>query len=388
MKKRRWLSAVLLIAGLTLAILAALWFLMLESPRTVYAVRAETKDFPREVVGFGQVGPRRVVLAFGRQGSVAEVLVRPGDRVSEGQPLAHLDDTNLRKRLEVAESRLELARLDARQSAERFRNQLAALESDLERARAELEVQRKLLEAGAASAAQVERARQRVALLEERLAATRKSLEADQPTRRARIEALEADVAAAKEALAESRLIAPEAGVVEVVTLVPGRGASGSIVLRLPGSPVLEARFSVADGSELRPGQPSRLVFEAWPPVELETTVATVLPPEPGADWATAQFEDVAGVPEVNTQFTARVTVEVLPRAVVVPRQALVEEEGETFVWVVHLRHARRVPVRVIARNPDEVAVTGLKAGTTVLSRPPSDLKEGERLRLIEDPGN
>ncbi|WP_457630896.1 efflux RND transporter periplasmic adaptor subunit [Oceanithermus sp.] len=388
MKKRRWLSAVLLIVGLTLAILGALWFLMLESPRAVYVIEAETKDFPREVVGLGQVGPRRVVLAFGQQGSVAEVLVRPGDGVSQGQLLARLDDTNLRKRLEVAESRLELARLDARQSAERLRNQMAMLESDLERARAELEVQRKLLEAGAASAAQVEQARQRVALLEERLAATRKSLEVDQQTRRARIEALETDVAAAKEALVESRLVAPEAGVVEVVTLVRGQGASGSVVLRLPGLPVLEARFSVADGSELRPGQPARLVFETWPPVELATAVAAVLPPEPGADWTTAQFEDVAGVPEVNTQFTAQVTVQVLPRAVVVPHLALVEEEGETFVWVVHLRRARLAPVRVIARNPDEVAVTGLKAGTTVLSRPPSDLQEGERLRPIEDSGD
>jgi len=386
--KRRWLSSLLLVLGLTAVLVAALAYLMLESPRTVYVVRAETKDFPREVVGFGRVGPRRELLTFKRSGIVAEVRVRPGDRVAAGELLARLDDAGLRERLESVRRRLELARLDARQSRERLRQQIAALEADLERARRDLRVKESLQKAGAASAAEVERARRRVALLESRLSALKRSLATDAEVRQARIKALEAELAGIQEALAESRLVAPAAGTVEAVTLVEGRPARGSVVLRLPGSPVLEARFSVADGSLLRPHQPARLVFETWPPVTLETEVERVLPVAPGTDWVTAQFAAVAGVPEVSTEFTARVTVEVLPRAVVVPRLAVVEEEGERFVWVAHLRRARRVYVRVIAENPEEVAVTGLRAGTLVLSRPPSDLKEGERLRFIEDPGD
>jgi len=384
--KRRWLSALLLITGLTVAIVAALLFLMLESPRTVYVTTAATKDFPVEVVGFGQTGARRLVLGFPRGGIVAEVLVQPGDRVEKGQLLARLDDTELRKRLEIAKNRLELARSSAKQSEDRLRNQISMLESSLKKARKELELKRKLLEAGAASAAEVERARDRVEQLERQLESARRSLENDRISRQAQIEARERELEAAQKALEDARLVAPAAGVVETVTLEPGRSADGVIVIRQPGAAVLEARFSVVDGSRLRIGQKARLQFEVWPPLELETTVAQVLPQEPGTEWISAQFAEVAGVPENDAQFKALVTVEILPQAVVVPELAIVEKEGKNFVWTVRHGRARLVEVRIIAKNPEEVAVTGLRAGTVILSRPPSDLEEGERLRLIEDP--
>jgi len=386
--KRKRLASVLLIAGLTVAILAALLFLMLESPRTVYAVKAESGDFPVEVAGFGKAGPRRTTASFGQAGVVAEVLVRAGDEVEKGQLLARLDDAAIRQRLQAAESRLRLGRLDAQRSEERLRAQIVSLEDSLAQARADLQVREKLLAAGAASAAEVDRARQRVALLEAQLEAARRTLEAELVRQRARIDLLQADVAAAGTALARTRLLAPVAGVVELVTLEPGRSADGVVVIRQPGPATLAARFSLADGSRLRSGQRARLEFETWPPVEVETTVARVLPRQPGTGWIEAQFEGVAGAPDVTGQFDAWVTVEVLPGAVFVPRLALIEEEGSAYVWVVRYRRARKVEVTPLARNENYVAIAGLRAGATVLSRPPSDLKEGERLRLIEDPGD
>lgn len=383
--KRRWLTGILLAFGLSLAIIAALLFLMRESPRTVYVVRAKTANFPVMVVGFGQTGARRLVLSFSRGGRVAAVLVRSGDRVEEGQLLARLEDAELRKRVELARSRLELARLSAKQSSARLNDQIATLESALKTAEKELTIKRKLLEAGAVSAAEVERAKQRLEQLQRQLESARRNLESDRISRQAQIEARERELEAAQKAMEDARLVAPATGVVETVTLEPGRSADGMIVIRQPGPAVLEARFSVADGSRLRAGQEALLEFEVWPPLELETTVAQVLPQEPGTEWISAQFAEVAGVPENDAQFKALVTVEILPRAVVVPKLAIVEKEGRNFVWTVRHGRARLVEIRIIAKNPEEVAVTGLRTGTVVLSRPPSDLEEGERLRTIED---
>ncbi|HWK53389.1 MAG TPA: HlyD family efflux transporter periplasmic adaptor subunit [Hyphomicrobiales bacterium] len=66
-----------------------------------------------------------VVVRSPLNGVIASLLVRSSDKVTAGQPLLTLDDTELKTRLEVAQQELEVARAEYRQSS-----QAAAYSSD------------------------------------------------------------------------------------------------------------------------------------------------------------------------------------------------------------------------------------------------------------------
>lgn len=86
----------------------------------------------------GNIDPRAEAnLRFEANGTVAAILVNPGDRVNEGQPLARIDTTGLQLRLEQAQADLRQAQAD-------LEGLLAgASEQDLAEARARLEQARR-----------------------------------------------------------------------------------------------------------------------------------------------------------------------------------------------------------------------------------------------------
>ncbi|GAB4433436.1 MAG: efflux RND transporter periplasmic adaptor subunit [Chloroflexi bacterium OHK40] len=149
------------------------------------------------VTSSGSVQPaRRRDLAFGSGGSVAELLVGPGERVEAGAPLARLDTTVLRRA--VARAEVDLARAEAALAAVRDGESRPA-----ELAEAEAAV--------AAAQAQLQQARAGTAKPAEILGA-----EADLQAARARLDALlsppvgdlaaaEADVTRAREQLEATR---------------------------------------------------------------------------------------------------------------------------------------------------------------------------------------
>jgi multidrug efflux pump subunit AcrA (membrane-fusion protein) len=79
---------------------------------------------------------------------------------------------------------------------------------------------------------------------------------------------------------------------------------------------------------------------------------------------------------------TARITTLRLPRALKIPLEALVEEQGQRFVWVVdpQSRTVRKQPIVLKARNLTQAAVEGLADDSVLVSLPPETLKEGTRV--------
>jgi HlyD family secretion protein len=55
-----------------------------------------------------------------------------------------------------------------------------------------------------------------------------------------------------------------------------------------------------------------------------------------------------------------------LPNAISIPSKALLTRDGKPVVYVANKGHYTPVAVEVLARNPDEVAVKGLTAGSMV----------------------
>lgn len=79
---------------------------------------------------------------------------------------------------------------------------------------------------------------------------------------------------------------------------------------------------------------------------------------------------------------TANITTLRLPRALKIPLEALVEEQGQRFVWVVDTqsRTVRKQPIVLKARNLTQAAVEGLAEDSLLVSLPPETLKEGSKV--------
>jgi HlyD family secretion protein len=72
-----------------------------------------TGPIDASVSATGSVEPRaRAELSFDINGTVTQVLVEPGDKVQAGQPLARVDDADLKLQLEKAQADLKQAQAD------------------------------------------------------------------------------------------------------------------------------------------------------------------------------------------------------------------------------------------------------------------------------------
>jgi RND family efflux transporter MFP subunit len=121
---RRYLIPLILLLVL---IVGGAWLIfgLLGSPSTaslpVYTVGR--KDLSATVRATGKVEPlRQINLAFRTSGFVKQVLVRPGDFVPAGTLLAELDNRQLQRNFDQAQSQLDVGRFNQSAGDERFSN--------------------------------------------------------------------------------------------------------------------------------------------------------------------------------------------------------------------------------------------------------------------------
>lgn len=67
---------------------------------------------------------------------------------------------------------------------------------------------------------------------------------------------------------------------------------------------------------------------------------------------------------------------------VLVPQTSIVDEDSKSYVWKIEGGKAKRTEVNIGASSIDDVSViSGVSEGDTIIVRPPSDLKEGDRVK-------
>jgi hypothetical protein len=76
---------------------------------------------------------------------------------------------------------------------------------------------------------------------------------------------------------------------------------------------------------------------------------------------------------------TMNIVVRRIPKAISIPSKAIFTLNGKPVVYVAGAKDYRRAEVEVLARNMDEVAVSGIAAGVSVALIEPEDVKEGGR---------
>ncbi len=280
------------------------------------------------------------VLVARRQGQVVALLADEGTPVAQGQVLARLEDT------------------EAKIAYERTKAAYDQAERDAERGKA-------LLERGVSS-----------------------SQSMDDLTLKLRT--AKTNFAQAEYDLAQTRIVAPFSG--KVVsrminlgeTVTPGRDC-----FRVDDFDPLLARvyFPERDQNRVRVGQTAELSLDAQPGQTFAAKVTIVNPTVDrtnGTFKVTLEVKDKDGRLRPGSFARVRLTSGSFADAIVLPKKALVTEDGDSYVFKAQGDSVNRVAVNVGAISGDTAQILGgLTAGEKVVTVGQGGLKQGSRIKAV-----
>jgi RND family efflux transporter MFP subunit len=344
-----------ILAGLLLLVaIAGLGWRFLR-PSEVTVAPVVQQEIAAEVEGTGTV-TTKVLANVGSKidGRIEQMLVEEGDLVRAGQVVATLEDTDLRRQVDMARAELEVARASA----------LEARRTWLRTA--------KLVSSGAVSQEDADLA------------------EAHQGVTEKTVLARSAELAYAEFKLTEARVPTVVSGLVTKRWVEAGNTVvAGQPVLQVADTSLIYVNANVDQrfAGQVRKGQPATVilrgrtdepfrgyVYRVYPiadPVTEEMLVQVAFPLSPG-DLQVGQWAEVyVAVGKPN-------------ESLAVPKEAVVPDGDNRFVFVAGRDgRARRVKVELGATSPrlPVVAVTGnLVAGERVILTP-MGIRSGERVR-------
>ena len=280
------------------------------------------------------------VLVARGQGEVVGVVAEEGQWVERGATLARLEDTDARLALE----RADLAAQGVRRDAERGRQ-----------------------------------------LGQKGFLSTKDLDDLDLKLRSANVE-----LEQRRHDLAEMRIVAPFAGRVTDrmihlgETVMPGRDC-----FRLVDVNPMLARvyFPERELPRVRVGQSASIEVDTHPGKEFPARVTLVNPVvdrSNGTFKVTLEVRDPEGLLRPGSFARVRLRTGVFDEALLLPRRATLNEDGEDFVFVAHGDTVARVPVRVGAISGDTAQIlAGLAPGDRVVSIGQGGLKQGSRIKPV-----
>jgi len=321
---------------------------------------------------------------------VGAVLVREGDSVQNGQPLATVEDRAAREAVERARAQLEIVRTE-RAVVERGGGMAALAELDAAAAKVQVDRQasdrevaalRRLVERQAATLLELTEAEGKLARLNadlEGLQKRRRSLVGPEDRRRveARIREAETAVAQTETALRELEIRSPATGVLYAFNLKPGVLYNLGYVAAQVGLLDKVAVRVLVDEPELgrvAAGQPVEIGWDALPGQHWKGTVER-LPSEIKMAGTRSVGEVLCTVDNPARRLLPNVTVNVsiqtgrAENALSIPREAVVREARQSFVLTVDSGGmVGRGPVKLGIQDPIQVEVLeGLAEGQLVL---------------------
>lgn len=258
MRRVLWRSGQLLVV---LGAIAAGVYWTQFAPVPVAMHTVQRGEIVAEVMGTGTLEAHiSATISPKISGLITAVLVDQGDHAAAGQVLVRLDDSDLRRQVEVAESALATA--DA--AVERRQADCARASAVLDQARYDYDRIENLVKQGTGSATEFEDARKTLRVSEADLSAAEAALVEAQK----QVVTAERTLEYQKAKLADTVIRAPCAGLIVRRDRDPGDVVvPGSSILLLVSTDELWVRAWVdeTEMAQLRPGQPARVVFRAEP---------------------------------------------------------------------------------------------------------------------------
>jgi RND family efflux transporter MFP subunit len=330
------------------------------------------------------VARRRATVSSKVTGKVIDILIEEGQPVKAGQILAHLDDTQPKASLALAEAQLASSRK-------------AAAEDQARLAQAELTFARRqqLLKEGVVGKAELDEAKSNVDSLKARI--THTTLQ---------IDVAESQVNLQKTQLVDMVVRAPFSGVVISKDAQPGEmispvSAGGGFTRTGIGTIVdmssLEIEVDVNETyiNRVTPGQKVEAILDAYQDFKIPSRVITTIPT---ADRQKATVRVRIAFDALDPRILPDMAVKVsflrdeppagqapvqAVASVLVPKAAIRSEAGKSIVFVLREDRVERRAVSAGLTTGDQVEVlSGLNAGERVVVDGPAALKDGDKVKV------
>jgi RND family efflux transporter MFP subunit len=311
-----------------------------------------------DVVRFtGTTQPIDQTIVKGRvAGRLAEVLVREGDRVTEGQVLARFEITELQAKLNERQSALEAARADARWTAR-------------DRSDKETLATRNIVSQSAADQAR-----------------------ATAENRASMVSVAEAQLEVARKNFADAEVKAPFDGVVGERLANQGESLpiDGKILALLDTSHVeISAQMPAADVIRMKVGQVANLTLEGFGDRVFTGKITRISPTTQAGSRSIPVYVEITDRHEAlrgGLFGTGSVTVQEKGHALAVPAAAMRKDDQGDYVLAVENGVLVRKPVGAVRTwsRGELVEVKGLESGMTVVSAPLPGLQAGQPVKIVE----
>ncbi len=324
---------------------------------------------------------RNVELKSQTAGVVRRVLVEEGDVVRSGQELATLDDRELRISLDLSRQQLEQARVQL-ESAQLLREKN---EAQIEFKRAELKRNEEALAAGLVSDTDVSLLRSQLAelVLDEKRQAV-----AVRETR-LRTEEIRKEIERAEMQLSETHIRAPFDGSITSRTVEIGQtvGAADALFRLSSFAPLYADAFvSELDSRRVRVGQTARILLDGAdkPAGGRVVRVSPVVDDQTGTVKVTTELHPPSSDYRPGSFVRVRIETDTRQETTLIPKRAVIERDGETYVFIHDGETARRQDVELGYEDGDAVEIrSGVRPGDQVIVAGQGKLKDGDKTRVI-----
>jgi len=320
-----------------------------------------------------------------------------GSAVKEGEPIVRFDPSSTQQKqqeneaaLKQAQATLDQALADAKITAEQDQRDLASAKYDVERARLEAS------KSEIVSQIQGEESRIDLGLSEQKLKVQEATVDLHKASDRSKIASLtrlrdkaQAEVDVTKERLAKMELRAPLSGIVTYMLnysqgwmnakpfAVGDQVWPGGILAEIPdlGSLEMEGKVEETDRGRIGLSQEARVHIDSLPELTIPARLDAISPltEQSFEDWPpTRSFRAYAKMIKPDARLrpgmngNMDVVVNRIPNAISVPSKAIFTRAGKPVVYIARKGAYQAMPVQVLARNPDEVAIRGVNDGAMV----------------------
>ena len=367
----------------------------------ISSVMVENSKVRRSVRASGVTQPKAIITLSAEIGGTArKVPAVEGRQVEAGDILVVIDTSTLPARIEAARAEIAAATtaLDSAtaQSRGTYNEQRAAAEANLEVARQRLEIAQKLATQNfsapvelAQLKANYENARMTLAQID---LARNLSSEVDIAQNRARLGSAKSNLAVLRDQLAKSTIKAPAAGWLETMYLEQGEqiaaGAPAANILNMD-----ELKFVVAvpqtNISEVELDDPVNVnVAGAGMRKGAVTKIASI------SSTTTRTFDVEVTVPNPGRELRAGMTVEAnidvgfQPAFGMSPAHLSVAGDGSLTAKIDDGGTVRVVPVELVRSGVEQVFVSGLADGATLLTFGQAFVNAGDPVRVSPEPAS
>src|SRR5437660_1947287 len=373
--------------GVLLLVAGAVFALKNRAPVVEAAVARPAGDPGQQTLlnASGYVTPRRrATVAAKITGRVTGVFFDEGNHAKEGQLLATLDDSDVKRALDSAVA----DRDSSRAAVQDYEVQLRYAEIQLHRAQ-------ELKAANVQSQDQLDNARTQADSLRARIALAKQQ-----------INAAESRIAVAQQAVDNCTIRAPFSGIIvskdaqvgEMVSPISAGGGftrTGIATIVDMNSNEVEVDVNESYIARVEPGQDVKAVLDAYPDRDIPSKVRTVIP---SADRQKATVKVRISIPNLEKynfilpDMGVKVSFEGPPQAApakgpealsYVPKGAIRTDGGTSFVFLVKDGKVERRAVSVgLDRGTDVAILAGVTPGNSRVGKGPENLRNGDKVEI------